>query len=200
MDKANQILDSVERDFIQIKDDFKVDAMKKYMRGMFDYFGITAPNRKKVLKKYKNEIRELEWDQVKILVLEMWDKPQREFQQFGQDVLDWFPKSYKEDDWKFLEELITKKSWWDTVDFLSSHQYRDYSLLYESNSHKIIDRWLDSGNIWLQRSCLLYQLFYRENTNIEILEKSIGKLKESDEFFIQKAIGWILREYSKTNN
>ncbi|NJS41778.1 DNA alkylation repair protein [Candidatus Gracilibacteria bacterium] len=129
----------------------------------------------------------------------MWRQQQREFQYFGQDILDLFVKEYKKDDWLFLEKLILEKPWWDTVDFLSSHQFRDYSLLFPEKSKWVVDRWLSSEEIWLQRSCLLYQLWHKENTDLVVLEKCIDKLKNSDEFFIQKSIGWILREYSKTD-
>ena len=60
-------------------------------------------------------------------------------------------------------------------------------------------KWMTSGNIWLQRTVLLYQLKYRKNTNKRILFDAISELKGSKEFFIQKAIGWALREYGKTN-
>jgi 3-methyladenine DNA glycosylase AlkD len=53
--------------------------------------------------------------------------------------------------------------------------------------------------MWLQRSSILFQKAYKENTNQELLTKYILNCKESQEFFIRKAIGWALREYSKTN-
>ena len=58
---------------------------------------------------------------------------------------------------------------------------------------------MSSGNIWLQRTCLLFQLSYRSETDVDLLVKLIGELNGSKEFFINKAIGWILREYSKTD-
>ena len=60
--------------------------------------------------------------------------------------------------------------------------------------------YIDSENIWLQRTALLFQLKYKEKTDRELLEKTINRLKNTGEFFIDKAIGWILREYSKTNS
>ena len=58
---------------------------------------------------------------------------------------------------------------------------------------------MSSNNIWLQRSCLLFQLKYKKETNVELLTSFISALTGSKEFFIKKAIGWSLREYSKTN-
>ena len=64
---------------------------------------------------------------------------------------------------------------------------------------RTVERWIDSDNIWLQRSALLFQLKYKEDTDTELMEHIIVSLKQSREFFIQKAMGWLLREYAKTN-
>ena len=58
--------------------------------------------------------------------------------------------------------------------------------------------WANSDNIWLARTAILYQLKYKNKTDTRILAEIIEKNSGSKEFFINKAIGWILREYSKT--
>jgi 3-methyladenine DNA glycosylase AlkD len=63
----------------------------------------------------------------------------------------------------------------------------------------ILSRWLISGNIWLQRICLIYQLTYKQATDTDILTRNIFYLCDSKEFFIQKAIGWALRQYARVN-
>jgi 3-methyladenine DNA glycosylase AlkD len=62
-----------------------------------------------------------------------------------------------------------------------------------------IERFSDSDNMWLNRSAILFQLGYKNKTNFEILKSECNKHKDSNEFFIQKAIGWAIREYGKTN-
>ena len=64
---------------------------------------------------------------------------------------------------------------------------------------ELLNNWVDSENIWLNRSALLFQLNYKKITNEELLQNFIHRLKHKKEFFIQKAIGWVLRQYSKTN-
>ena len=46
---------------------------------------------------------------------------------------------------------------------------------------------------------LIISLKYKSATDTELLNKFIIPLSKSKEFFIRKAIGWVLREYSKTN-
>ena len=95
--------------------------------------------------------------------------------------------------------MIINKSWWDTIDFLSPKIVGEYFKLYPETIENQIEKWLHSNNIWLQRSCLIFQLKYKETLNTQLLAHIIQFLLGSKEFFINKAIGWILREYSKTN-
>jgi 3-methyladenine DNA glycosylase AlkD len=99
----------------------------------------------------------------------------------------------------FLENLILKKSWWDTVDYLSA---KFVGYVFKKNPELInpyTEKWMKSGNIWLHRSALLFQLKYKADTDEKLLYKYCIELSGSKEFFIRKAIGWTLREYSKTN-
>lgn len=57
----------------------------------------------------------------------------------------------------------------------------------------------NGDELWLQRSAILFQLKYKEKTNETLLYRYIRQNTDSKEFFIQKAVGWALREYSKTN-
>jgi len=63
----------------------------------------------------------------------------------------------------------------------------------------VINSWRKSDNMWLRRSCLIFQLRYKSATNFTLLKGLVQELKQDKEFFIQKAIGWSLREYAKTN-
>ena len=60
-------------------------------------------------------------------------------------------------------------------------------------------KWIASNNIWLQRSSLIFQLKYKNKLDTKTLKNNINSLLNSNEFFVNKAIGWILREYGKTN-
>jgi len=59
-----------------------------------------------------------------------------------------------------------------------------------------LTKWMTSQNMWLQRICILHQKRYKAQTDEQLLFSLCIQLKESKEFFIRKAIGWALREYS----
>lgn len=97
------------------------------------------------------------------------------------------------------EYLIVNKSWWDTIDYSASNLVGVHFQKFPELIQPYTEKWMDSGNMWLQRTSLLFQLKYKKATDLELLTDYIHQLQGSKEFFINKAIGWILREYSKTN-
>ena len=85
-----------------------------------------------------------------------------------------------------------------------SHFGKDFSpksppASFDDTMHSVIERFSNSENMWLNRSAILFQLSYKDKTNFEILKSECEKHKRSNEFFIQKAIGWALRDYSRFN-
>jgi len=59
--------------------------------------------------------------------------------------------------------------------------------------------WSKSEDIWQNRVAILFQLNYKEQTDHQLLFEVIKRLKGKKEFFIQKAIGWSLRQYYRTS-
>ncbi len=103
----------------------------------------------------------------------------------------------KDSDLPKLEQLVVTKSWWDTVDILDRVVG---SLVYNKPElEKIILQWSLSDNIWLRRVAIDHQLLRKEKTNVQLMEKILQNNLDQTEFFINKAIGWALRDYSKTN-
>ena len=180
----------------------KVDLtleQKAYMRDQFEYFGLRAADRREIQKPFfvkpylptKMEFEEL----TKML----WMKPQRDYQYFSQELAMKYIKKYNKEDLVLIEFMISHKSWWDTVDFIATKLLGEYFKMYPVQRDIVIKKWLKSNNIWLQRSSLLFQLKYKEEVDTVFLSYVICSLLGSNEFFINKVIGWVLREYSKTN-
>ena len=173
-------------------------AMKKYMKDNFEYLGLKSPIRKELQKEFlKGLDKNSKID--KNLAYKLWDKPYREYQYLAIDYLVKKKKQFEKDDILFIKNLIITKSWWDSVDIIASHLLGEICKAYPALINEYILSWSKDENIWLRRSAILYQLKYKENLDTNILEIIIRDNKEDDEFFIRKAIGWILREYSKIN-
>ncbi len=132
-------------------------------------------------------------------VRKLWQKEERENQYIAQELAKKFNRTPDPQDHLLFEYMITHKSWWDTVDFIAINLVGPYFRKFPEKRDPITEGWMNSGNIWLQRSVLVFQLKYKKDTDTEFLAKTISRLLGSEEFFINKAIGWILREYSKTD-
>lgn len=177
----------------------KAAQMKKYMRGQFEYYGIQTGQRINLSKGFLDSFKNSEWSIIQDIVRQLWSQPHRECQQVAMNLLSKHLKKFKREDVKLIEYLILSKSWWDTVDWLASHAIGDLFLLYPDIRNETIEKWSDSRNIWLVRTCLIFQLFYKLKTDTIVLEREILKHATGNEFFINKAAGWALRQYSKSN-
>lgn len=173
--------------------------MKKYMRDQFLFLGIKTPERKQILKEFFQESFILKEPFQQDFVEELWAKEEREYQYAALVYMERAMKKLDSSNLSFLEGLIVTKSWWDTVDVLSPKLVGYIASQYPQVIPETIDVWAVSDNIWLRRAAILFQLKYKAKTNEELLYKYIGQNAQEKEFFIQKAIGWALREYSKTN-
>ena len=172
-------------------------AMSKYMRNMFDFYGLPTPKRKEVYNDFiKNEkkLKTIDWK----FLDKCYEDNHREFQYLVYDYLFAMKQYVSYDDIPKIKEYIVNKSWWDTIDFLckviGDIELRDLRV------KDLMLEWSKDNNIWIKRTAIEHQLNLKDKTDDELLEKIIVNCFGTDEFFINKAIGWALREYSKTNS
>ncbi|MFC2115498.1 DNA alkylation repair protein [Bacteroidota bacterium] len=173
--------------------------MKKYMKDQFEYYGISTPDRRSLMRAHQKEHGLPLWSDIEDITRSLWEMDERECQYIALDLLNRLKKNLSPENLPMLKYLITTKSWWDTVDGVAGWLV---GALFEKHEELIppaTGKWMDSGNIWLQRTCLLFQLKYKKNTDLNLLFGFIEALADHKSFWIRKAIGWILREYSKTD-
>lgn len=188
---------TLEAEFAKHADAKVAFEQKQYLRGQFEYYGLKTPIRREVQKPFLAKEFLPSKNEMKKIVQTCWEKPQREFHYFGQELALKYAKKLEKEDLPFLEYLITHKSWWDTIDHIATKLVKPYFKKFPELRNTTIDKWLASENMWLQRSSILFMLKDKEQTDLEYLEYVINSLLDSKEFFINKAIGWILRDYSR---
>ncbi|MBL7781616.1 MAG: DNA alkylation repair protein [Saprospiraceae bacterium] len=170
----------------------------RYMRHQFEFFGLPMPQWMPLTRELHAAHGIPENDDLKALVRLCFEDDHRELHYFALETVQKTLKNQPADFIDFLEELICTRSWWDSVDWIAKlvgiHFKKHPTLI-----HPVTERWMDSGNMWLQRVSLIFQLSYREKTDTDLLFSNIRRLAGSQEFFIQKGAGWALRQYAKTN-
>ena len=183
-------------------DSLRAKGMSNYMKQNFDFYGISSTERRNIMSEYRKEIPLPKIvtgkDLVDFMVLS-WGNFPRELQYCALDIGRKYVKLLEMGDIEGIEYLITHKSWWDSVDSLAPYFAASILSRDKTIAMKKSEEWIASGNLWLQRSAVIYQLKQKSKTDTEILEHNIMALIDHKDFFIRKAIGWALREYAKTN-
>ncbi len=186
--------------FLAARNNEEAEKMAAYMKNQFEFLGIKSPDRRQLQKTFFTQYGWPDGADTVRLANELWQKNEREFQYLAIDILErYFKRNFKVSDITLLESLITHKSWWDTVDLIASKLVGAYFSKYPQQIAPYAEKWINSDNFWLNRTAILYQLKYKANTDEFRLFSYCLQWSGSKEFFLQKAIGWALREYSKTN-
>ncbi|MEL6670935.1 MAG: DNA alkylation repair protein [Bacteroidota bacterium] len=172
-------------------------AMQQYMRDQYPFYGIKAPTRQGIQKEFFLTLAGPEKIIEPELARNIWKLPQREWQLMGCDLLFRFAKKAPKQHLAVYEELIQTKSWWDTVDMLASKVVAVHLQRHPELLTKTAQRWIESDNLWLQRSALIFQLKYKDQTDWPLLQELIRRRIDEPDFFIRKAIGWSLRAYAR---
>ena len=179
-------------------DPLTAEGQSRYMRDRFPFYGLKAPEWMAIIKDVFKVHGLYEGDELHQFVRLCFEEECREMHYTGLQMLEKKIKKQPEDAIIFLEELALKNSWWDTVDWINKlvgiHLKR-----YPDLQIATAERWIESDSRWLQRLAMIHQLMYKELTDWDLMQRVILRRADSDEFFVQKAAGWALRQYSKTN-
>lgn len=173
--------------------------MERYMKNQFQFLGLKSPQRRELNAAFLRENGKPNLNEITEITQLLWSLKEREYQYMAMDLLKRFKKKWNAEHIDLFEFLIENKSWWDTVDFVAAHLAGSYFEMYPEKLERYNRKWINHDNKWFRRSAILFQLKYKTKTNLKVLVDNIEQTCHEKEFFIEKAIGWILREYSKTD-
>lgn len=171
--------------------------MEQYLRHQFKFLGIRKPELKEYIASFLKEEKKKKkicWS----FVDDCFSKDEREYHYIGIEYLRTLKKFMTIEDIEHVERYILWHSWWDSVDallILVEYLIVQYPELKETH----IKCYAHSENYWLKRVSILCQLHLKEKTDVELLSYTILENTHTNEFFVNKAIGWALRSYSRTN-
>lgn len=170
-------------------------SMADYMKNKFAFAGIPKPELKKLISPVLKQCNKdpIDWQ----LVRDLWNEDFREAQYIALEYLEKHKKQITSSDLENLKYLIVNKSWWETVDTIDG--FVGQAVMLDEKLKSVMLEWAYSDNIWLRRVSIDFQQKYKDKTDSDLLAKIIELNFNSDEFFINKAIGWSLRDYAKVN-
>lgn len=163
------------------------EGMKAYMREHFAFLGVRTPARRTGTKDLLKQLpKQLDHQ----FVRDCWAQPEREFQYVACDYIK--KAKLTHDDLPLLRSVVIAKSWWDTVDALA----KPIGTIATADDMRA---WSRSDNLWLRRVSVIHQLGRKQDTDVELLAEMIHAANGTSEFFLNKAIGWALRDYARSN-
>lgn len=172
--------------------------MRAYMKDITPFFGIKTVERRSLLKAHLAEQGKAILAELPAIACSAFAQPQREWHCTAVDLLVMHAKKLGPEHLSLLEELITTKSWWDTVDALASNVVGVVLKRYPMEMPYWNERWVGSEEMWLVRTSILFQLKWKTDTDQALLFGNIERHAGHTNFFIRKAIGWALRQYGRT--
>ncbi|WP_433794357.1 DNA alkylation repair protein [Actinoplanes sp. CA-252034] len=197
-DLAAVLVDRLAGEFEQARDPQRAVGMAAYMRGRFPFLGLTsAVRRARARAALAGLPRPTEADLGEV-ALACWARDEREFQQFACDYLTAHIRVAGPAFLDTVDELITRRSWWDTVDALATHVVADLVRRHPALTARM-DDWAGSADMWQVRTAILHQLHYREATDTARLFGYCAGQASHRDFFVRKAIGWALRQHARTD-
>lgn len=188
----------VQREFQGLADPAKASQMQAYMKTEMPFYGINQPERDRVSRRFKEAFppaTETEW---RTAIRTLWTLPHREEKYAALDYAAMFPEFRQPAAMDFFGQLAREGAWWDLVDFVATRLVSPTLLNHRHAVRPVIDRWVRDDSLWLRRTALLSQLKHKAHTDERQLFGHTLLRRGETAFFIRKAIGWALRDYSST--
>ena len=187
-----ELIEAMERN----RDPIKAVQMEKYMKDQFKFLGLQSVKRRDVSRPFLASLKKsaLDWQ----LVFFLWEQPYREYQYIACDYLLLKKDELTIEDVNPIKHIALDKSWWDTIDNLDK-LIGTIALKHPELNDSLLD-WSKDDNIWLRRIAIDHQRLRKKQTDTVLLKQIIVNNLSQTEFFINKAIGWSLRDYSKTDS
>jgi 3-methyladenine DNA glycosylase AlkD len=191
-----QWVEALEASLADAGDKRQSAQMSAYMKDLFPFYGVPSEKRKAILKHHYETIGIPDIQQASAILTLLWGRPHRELHYCAQETFYKIKAHKQANSLANIEMMITNQSWWDTVDYIASYLVGEFVKLHDPHC-VAIRKWNKSENLWLIRSAILFQLKYKDQMNMELMEELIIPHAGNKEFFIKKAIGWALRQASK---
>ena len=198
MSFQQSVLSGLQRELPKLGDKFDAIGMQAYLKDISPFLGVRTPVRRELGKKLFKTLETPTSEELGRTSRALWALPYREYKYLACDMIAYFiesaDKSFLE---KHIQNLITNKPWWDTVDSLGTAAVSP--LTEKFGLVPLMNKWNKSENLWLNRAAIQHQRGRKRDTDVQLLLKYCHDHSDEHEFFIAKAIGWALRDLAAWN-
>lgn len=188
----------VQSEFRKRANPNKAKAMAAYMKTKMPFYGIQKPDRVPVFREMKRQFAPRSRREYESAVRVLWNLPHREEKYAAVEYAVQHKPLITSASLPLYEELIRQGAWWDFVDAVAMLLVGRVLLEEPKPMRPILERWIDDPDLWIRRSAIICHNRLKGHTDRKQLFDFCLRRADESEFFIRKAIGWALRQYSYT--
>jgi 3-methyladenine DNA glycosylase AlkD len=191
----------ITRELERLADPERAGPMAAYMKTTMPFLGVQAQHRRGLTREVKRRFPIADRADYEAAVAELWALPYREGKYMAIAVAQLAPAHVGPASLPLYERIIREGAWWDFVDEIAQHLVGAVVLAHPREAWPVMDAWLerlDDADMWFRRTAILCQNRHKQRTDADRLFRYCLARAGEREFFIRKAIGWALREYSYT--
>lgn len=196
---SEQIRQLVQDELAQRANPVDAGPMQAYLKTEMPFYGVKKPGRTAIERLLKKRFRLDDRDAWEEAVRALWALPHREEKYLAIAYAKLHPEHAVPASLPLFEQLIREGAWWDFVDDVAGNLVGRLWSEHRAWTEERMDRWIDDDDLWIRRTAILGQLKHKEHTDVARLFRYCRERMHEREFFIRKAIGWALRQYSYTD-
>ncbi len=198
MSTAAQLARFVQEELKKVADPEKAPQMQAYLKTDMPMYGVQKPDRMPIYREMKASFAPRSQTEYEERVLALWALPHREEKYAAIAYAGQHRDFQTTASVPLYERLIREGAWWDFVDFVAVDLIGQVFLAERAAMNPVIDGYVTDDSMWIRRTSLIAHNKHKGQTDEARLFNHCLHLAPEKEFFIRKAIGWALREYSKT--
>ena len=176
----------------------RAEGAKAYLKSELEFFGVDAKGIRATAREVFDRHPDLGHDDLVRLVRALWQRPTFDAKAVAVGLLERRAELLGPGDLDLVEELLRQSGTWALVDWLCT---KVAAPLVESDPglKRTLKTWARDDDFWLRRSSMLSLLpaLRRGEGDFDLFAGFASQMVEEKEFFIRKAIGWVLRDTSK---
>ena len=199
VDQSTALARFIATELKALADPAEAAVMAAYMKTGQPFYGVPTPLRTPIFKEMRTRFSPPNQKSYERNVLALWKLARREEQYAAIAYARQYREFIAPQSLKLYERMIREGAWWDFVDEIAAHLVGEVLLNYRVEADPLIEAWIDDENMWIRRTALIAHLRHKRETNAAQLFDHCLRRAHEKEFFIRKAIGWTLREYSKSD-
>jgi 3-methyladenine DNA glycosylase AlkD len=176
----------------------RAEKEQAYLKSVLHHYGASVPTIRAAAKAIARQHPTMTHRQLVQLVEVLWAKPVHERRMVCVELLDLYRDQLGPGDVVLLERLLREARTWALVDGLAASVVGSLVDRYPETA-AVLDRWATDDDFWLRRSAMLALLvpLRQGRGDFDRFGRYADAMLDEREFFIRKAIGWVLRDTAR---